>query len=299
MHGYGDALYANVSECQRIDFGFMEAQFKNNTLDDPLADSVYEPVHKRAARLERSIRNTEKGRAQHEKDLIVRLLESLQGHDWLRVMGVNGVTESKKKTFEPARDYFIKGCQAILDKFKNWTLEEKRRKQEKERALAEQAEEENDEESEEEIEGDEDEEMEDDIADTSEEDISQGGTSNGSATPAKQLRQEAMARSGLSKGSKRAKSHTATGRSLKSSARPALRAPSPPRPFKSFFSKKYERDSALHRRGRAERRKVMAWGHSLPDMTEADFMLPEEFRDEEFLKARARRKRRLKRSSRA
>ena len=38
----------------------------------------------------------------------------------MRVMGVSGVTETKKKTFEPARDHFIKGCQAILAKFRNW-----------------------------------------------------------------------------------------------------------------------------------------------------------------------------------
>ncbi|RSM00288.1 hypothetical protein CEP52_009209 [Fusarium oligoseptatum] len=124
VRGYGDALFHDVFDAQRVELNFL-VQPKDKTVEDPLPDKLFQPVHRRAERLERSIRNTEKGRAQHEKDQIIRLLEGLQGHDWLRVMGVSGVTETKKKTFEPARDHFIKGCQAILAKFRNWVLEEK------------------------------------------------------------------------------------------------------------------------------------------------------------------------------
>lgn len=291
MRGYGDALYTEIFDAQRIDFGFLEAQNRSPLLEDPLPDNLFDPVHKRAERLERSIRNTEKGRAQHEKDQIIRLLEGLQGHDWLRVMGVSGITETKKKTFEPARDYFIKGCQGILDKFRNWSLEEKRRKQEKERALAEQAEEEHkDEEVEAEPEGSEeaDEAAGEEAGEVAEEDATSRDDASEASSPAKQLREEAMARSKLA------------SKSLKK-PRPAAqptppKPPEPPKEFRSFFQKSYERDGALNRHRRAGR-KVLAWGHPLPDIDESEFDLPEEYRDEETLKTRERKKRRDRRGS--
>ncbi|KAK5992490.1 hypothetical protein PT974_05897 [Cladobotryum mycophilum] len=297
VRGYGDALFTEVFDSQRIDFGFLEAQHKTKNIEDPLPNSLFESTHKRAERLERSIRNTEKGRAQHEKDQIIRLLDGLQGHDWLRVMGVSGVTETKKRTFESARMHFIRGCQAILDKFRNWSLEEKRRKLEKEKALAEKAEKDGegsdnadghgtDESGSRVIRDSDDEEEEDDAEDpvTSQDDASEA------SSPAKQLRQEARARSKMAAiGSKKPRS----------SRKPILptKPPEPPKEFKSFFTKKYERDGALHRHRRAGR-KVLAWGHPIPDMLESDFILPEEYRDEDTLKSRARKKRRDKRESR-
>ncbi|KAH7313520.1 something about silencing, SAS, complex subunit 4-domain-containing protein [Stachybotrys elegans] len=281
LRGYGDALFTDVYDAQRIDFGFLEPQYKNIGSGDPLPDSLFEPIHRRAERLERSIRNTEKGRAQHEKDQIIRLLEGLQGHDWLRVMGVSGVTETKKKTFEPAREHFIKGCQLILDKFRNWSLEEKRRKLEKEKALAEQAEEE-----------EQGEEQEDDgsssgrpVGEDGNEEAASRDDNSDVSSPAKQLREEALARSRLA----------ARNRRSGAKSRPAPpKPPEPPKEFKSFFSKKYERDGALNRHRRAGR-KVLAWGHPIPEIGEMDFELPEDYRDSELLKARARQKRRDRR----
>ncbi|KAM5353023.1 hypothetical protein ACJ41O_001843 [Fusarium nematophilum] len=288
VRGYGDALFNNVFDAQHVDLSFLEARFGNKTLEDPLPDKLFQPVHRRAERLERSIRNTEKGRAQHEKDQIIRLLEGLQGHDWLRVMGVSGVTETKKKTFEPARDHFIKGCQAILAKFRNWVLEEKRRKQEKDKQRAEKEEEEGDESA------DSGEEEDADDADRGNND------SSDSESPAKQLRDEAMARSKpSSKGSKKRKptpQPTAAKTPRPSKPPPAPKPPEPPKEFKSFFSKKYERESALHRHRRTGR-KVMAWGHAIPEIPQVDFELPEEYRDEDTLKARERKKRRDRRRS--
>ncbi|OAQ62615.2 IQ calmodulin-binding domain-containing protein [Pochonia chlamydosporia 170] len=313
VRGYGDSLYTDVFDSQRIDFRFLETQQNNKNLDDPLPDRLFEPSHRRAERLERSIRNTEKGRAQHEKDQIIRLLEGLQGHDWLRVMGVSGVTETKKKSFEPARTYFIKGCQSILEKFRTWNLEEKRRKLEKEKALqAEQeaalAQEEDQQEtplkteiadSASEDDADESEDGQDQgsskmdhgadevIEDVEEVVTSQSDTSD--ASPAKQLRQEALARSQLA---------AANARKLKAPPRSTPpKAAEPPKELTSFFSKKYERDSALNRTRRTGR-KVLAWGHPIPDMEEVDFVLPQDYRDEELLKSRARKKRRDKRNSR-
>ncbi|PNY26767.1 Uncharacterized protein TCAP_03297 [Tolypocladium capitatum] len=289
VRGYGDSLFAEVVDAQRIDFRFLETQQNNKNLQDPLPDSLFEPIHKRAERLERSIRNSEKGRAQHEKDQIIRLLEGLQGHDWLRVMGVSGITETKKKTFEPARAYFIKGCQAILDKFRNWSLEEKRRKQEKERALAEQvaeeriADEQNGEVGDGAGEGEADEAEQDtgeDPHEYSEDVLTSQDDMSEASSPAKQLRQEAMARSQMA---------------VAGSKGPP--PPGPPREFRSFFRKRYERESALNRNRRTGR-KLLAWGHPLPELAETDFILPEEYRDDDTLKSRARKKRRDKRGIR-
>ncbi|KAL7811819.1 something about silencing, SAS, complex subunit 4 domain-containing protein, partial [Trichoderma gracile] len=300
IRGYGDALFTDVFDSQRIDFGFLDAQHKNKNIEDPLPDSLFEPIHKKAERVERSIRNTEKGRAQHEKDQIIRLLEGLQGHDWLRVMGVSGVTESKKKKFEPARMHFIKGCQAILAKFRNWNLEEKRRKLEKEKALAEKAEREDesdnsDAESQEREdsrsrESDESEDEEDEAEDEAEEEEPSQDDASETSSPAKQLRREARARSKL------AAANSKRSRPAHKPA-PPTKPPEPPREFKSFFAKRYERESALNRQRRAGR-KILAWGHPIPDIAEADFILPEEYRDEETLKARERKKRRDRRELR-
>ncbi|CAF3541405.1 unnamed protein product [Fusarium graminearum] len=279
VRGYGDALFFNVFDCQQIDLGFLES--KNKTVEDPLPDKLFQPIHRRAERLERSVRNAEKGRAQHEKDHIIRLLEGLQGHDWLRVMGVSGVTETKKKTFEPARNHFIKGCQAVLDKYRNYVLEEKKRKLEKDRARAEKEHEDSS--------IDEDE-TGDEVADDNVSD---------SASPAKQLQEEAMARSRPSKGSKNRKAtpQPAVAKALRpAKAPPAPKPPEPPKEFKSFFSKRYERESALHRNRRTGR-KVMAWGLPIPEIPDIDFDLPEEYRDEDTLKVRARKKRRDRRRS--
>lgn len=214
-------------------------------------------------------------------------------------MGVSGITETKKKMYEPARLHFIRGCQAILDKFKNWSLEEKRRKLERERTLAEQAEEEL---REAEDAGEaEDEEMVDvdstptnvseigDSLDEEDEDALMASQDNSSeassSSPAKQLRQEAMARSRI----------TASKRPRSDSTATTPRQSEPPREFTSFFSKKYERDGALNKHRRAGR-KVLAWGHPIPDIAEMDFDLPEDYRDDELLKSRARKRRRDKRA---
>ncbi|KAI0021095.1 something about silencing, SAS, complex subunit 4-domain-containing protein [Xylariomycetidae sp. FL0641] len=287
---YGDDLFTNLNDSQRLDFDFLRMRDGGNSTEDPLPDTYYQPAHKRAERLEKSIRNTERGRAQHERDQIVRLLNDLEGHDWLRTMGVSGVTESRKKTFEPARDHFIKGCQAILEKFRLWSQEEKRRKLEKERALAAEAEEdESDEEEDDEDESDEDEEMAeaeiDDSADENAED-SEPPEYNDADASARQLHAEALARA----------KYAASSSKRSRGEPPPSKVVEPPvfKEFTSFFAKKHERDAALNK-GRRRGRNVVAWGHPIPDMMEWEFDLPEEYRDAETLKAHERQKRRERR----
>ncbi|KAK3341427.1 something about silencing, SAS, complex subunit 4-domain-containing protein [Lasiosphaeria hispida] len=314
VRSYSDSLFTDLFDAQLIDWRFLDTKDKNKSLEDCLPDSIFEPAHKKSERLERSIRNSEKGRAQHEKDQIIRLLDGLQGPDWLRVMGVSGITESRKKTFEPARDHFIKGCQAILEKFRSWAAEEKRRKLEKERAIAEaEAEAEraaangdadDEEEGHEEEEADEVEEVEEppkwrEIADSVDEEMADDrSTLDNDADPpddsdvdasiAKQLREEALAA---------AKTKPRRGRrAVAQHTPPPLppREPEPEKEFTSFFRKKYQRDAALSK-DRRRGRNVLAWGHTVLEFEEKDFELPKEFRDEETLKVHARRKRRSKR----
>ncbi|KAI1631608.1 something about silencing, SAS, complex subunit 4-domain-containing protein [Biscogniauxia mediterranea] len=286
---YSDNLFTNLNDAQRIDFAFLEARYSGHSPKDPLPDSYFAPAHRKAERLEKSIRNTERGRAQHEKDQIIRLLNDLQGHDWLRTMGVNGVTESRKKTFEPARDHFIRGCQAILEKFRLWSQEEKKRKLEKERALAEEAKEE--EKEEEETDKDEDEEAEDDETSNDEGEESASDNSSEADPPdysdvdasARQLHDEALARA-----------RYAASNSKKSRGEPPPKSVEPAKEFTSFFEKRHQRDAALSK-NRRRGRTVIAWGHPIPDMMEYDFDLPEEYRDTDTLRAHERQKRRDRR----
>jgi hypothetical protein len=271
---FPDALFSDLYETQKVDFTFLDKHCKLNSKQDPLQDSYFDVAHKKAERLERSIRNSEKGRAQHEKDQVIRLLEGLQGSDWLKVMGVSGITESKKKDYAPAREYFVKGCVAILEKFKTWREEEKRRKLEKEKAIAEAAEEDDDEEEEE---GGE--ESDGDPPDYSDVDHA----------AASQLHQEAIARSAPPTSSKTAAKKTKVEHKVSATD-------GPEKEFSSFYSKRHLREAAIGKHRRSGR-SCSAWGQPVPDVRERDFELPEEYRDKETLEANARRKRRDRRVS--
>ncbi|KAK3388851.1 something about silencing, SAS, complex subunit 4-domain-containing protein [Sordaria brevicollis] len=324
IRGYGDALFTDLYDSQTINFSFLETTPRPGKVvlkDDPLPDSLYETAHKKAERGERSFRNTEKGRAQHEKDQIIRLLDALRGHDWLRVMGVSGITEGRKKQFEPAREHFIKGCEAILEKFRRWAAEEKRRKRKKDRANHAESggkggkggkvnkphgggkngkRKHEDAKQKVELGGhrkeedpaknrfiiDSDVEMEDQEEETGESDGDPPDESDVDASIAKQLREEAIA--------------AAKKKPSKKGKRPAPPPPPEPEPklykeFTSFFKKSYQRDAALNK-NRRRGRNVLAWGQPVPDGEEQEFALPQDILDEETLKAHARRKRRDKRS---
>lgn len=297
---FGDSLFTNLNDAHTIDLSWLESQFKDKILSDALPDSYYEPIHRKEFRNEKITRNAERGRSQHEKEQVIRLLDGLKGPDWLKTMGVSGITESKKKQFEPARAHFVNKCEVVLAKFRKWAIEEKRLKLERERAQKESStsqetvsvldEDEDDDPAEdcEEPSG----EDEDDAAEgeaEEEEDGEEGAsepTESDVDASAKQLHEEAMARSWLA------------AKPTKRQAMPSPQLPPPTPPeFKSFFKKPYQREAALNktrRRGRS----VMAWGHPIPEPEIQDFDLPEEYRDEDLLKARARKLRRLHRSTR-
>ena len=285
--------------------------------EDPLTDEIYFKAHRRIERQEKQLRNIEKERAQYEKVQLDRLLDGLQGHDWLRVMGISGVTDSEKKLYEPKRAFFIKEVTALLDKFRVWKVEEKRRKLERDQALAQEAEEEEEEEEEEEnveeeeeeeeVVEEEEEEGEGTVKSEGEEDQNEGETHGDTsdirnpdqspdandvdAWAAHQLHQEAISASDR----KRLKHDRDTDHPPAASS-PGDGEPIPPvteQVFKSFYSKPYLRDAAVgkHRRGR----KRTAFGHPVPELEEKEFELPGDILTEDAIRACQRKRRRLTR----
>ncbi|KAG9526912.1 hypothetical protein KCV07_g154, partial [Aureobasidium melanogenum] len=81
---------------QVIDFSSIEKSVGHHP-KDPLTDAFYFKSHRRAERKEKQLRNIEKERAMHEKAQLERLLEALQGHDWLRIMGIVSVADADAK----------------------------------------------------------------------------------------------------------------------------------------------------------------------------------------------------------
>ena len=235
---------------------------KRTLTRDPMSDAMYLKAHRRAERQEKQLRNIEKERAMHEKVQLERLLDGLKGHDWLRVMGISGITDGEKKAYEPKRDYLIKEVLILLEKFREWKEEEKRRKVEKEESML------DEDDGEEEDGSDQDCESEEDPPDYT----SAGGG-------AKQSHKEASSTI-----------KAPPGKRLYRAKAPS--APPVQKPFTSFYSKPYLRDAAIgkHRRGRAR----FAFGQPLPEPVDQDFGLPEEILSQEAIDG-VRRSRRAKR----
>lgn len=252
--------------------------------EDPLSDDHFVKSHRRAERKEKQLRNIEKERAMHEKVQLDRLLDGLQGHDWLRVLGITGVTDTEAKKFEPKRDYFVAEVQALVDKFRQWREQEKKQRLEKEAAAA--------------------------ARDAEEE----GETTEGSVEPpssdlnasaARQLQQETIIalKSSTAKPSGKGKERAHPTSHPPQPATPTVppklmlppQPPSPEMPITSFYPKRHLRDAAL---GKARHgRSVTAFGQPVPELEEREFELPDEYVTEDLLRANAREKRRRKRES--
>jgi len=218
----------------------------------------------------------------HEKVQLERILDGLQGHDWLKVLGITGITDGEAKKYEVKRDYFISEVQALVDKFKQWKEQEKKQRAEREAAAR------RDEESEE-----------------------REGTEEGSVEPppsvdlnanaaARQLQQETVNAVKPSstprlggKGKEALAAVIAAAR--RPPATPAFTAPSPEPPITSFYEKRHLREAALGKSRHG--RNVTAFGHLIPEMGEREFELPSEYVTADALRANARERRRRKRAS--
>ena len=298
---WSEATFTNLTDATRIDLSKLKIVGRV-IKKEPLDDDFYLKIHRRLERQEKQLRNIEKERAMHEKVQLERLLDGLKGHDWLRVMGISGITDGEKKAYEPRRDHLIGEVRILLEKFRLWKEEEKRRKVEREEVNGddeddEEVEEEDEEgedegEEEEEVEEDAEEEVEDE--EQSEEPAeSEGGVSDGDPpeysdidASALQLRLEAA----------RASQPYIPSPSAVSS-RPRLPKAQPitytQQSITSFFSKPYQRQAAIgnHRRGRSR----YAFGHPLPEPEEQPFELPGDVLTEEALAASERGRRAAKR----
>lgn len=254
-----EETFTTLNDATRIDLSAMD---KRSVTRDPMSDAVYLKAHRRAERQEKQLRNIEKERAMHEKVQLERLLDGLRGHDWLRVMGISGITDTEKKAYEPKRDYFIREVLILLEKFREWKEEEKRRKVEKEESML-----------------DEDEDQEEDGSDEGVESDDDPPDYIDAEALATQFHEEATL---ATKAPPTKRSHRAKAPS----------APPVPKPFTSFYSKPYLRDAAIskHRRGRAR----FAFGQPLPEPVERDFGLPEDILSPEAIDG-VRRSRRAKR----
>ena len=282
-----------LTDAQKLDFTTIDRHTRQSA-SDPLTPDVYFKAHRRAERQEKQLRNIEKERAQHEKVQLERLLDGLKGHDWLRVMGVSGITDSEKKSFEPKRDWFVREVSGLIEKFRVWKEEEKRRKVEKEQSVA----------------ADEDDEDEAEDTEANCDSISNTETAIAltHSTPApndldawaaRQLHQETISASTSTPQSTNTKPLfrlSAPHPSSSSYVVPNALAPPPfEKPFTSFFSKPHLRDAAIskHRRGRTR----FAFGHLVPEVGEKLFDLPRGYLTEDAIRASKRRGRRMRRSA--
>lgn len=252
----------------RVNLSLISGTVFSDTVD-PLPDEHYLISHRRAERREKQLRNIEKERAMHEKVQLDRLLAGLQGHDWLKVLGITGITDGEARKFEAKRDYFIAEVWALVDKFRVWKEQEKKLRLEREAAILARDDE-----------GEEEEESEDPVCRSTSPDPP---SSDLNASASRQLQQE-------------------TVRALKTSTTTTKPRQKPPLllfpeiPITSFYSKRYMRDAALGK-SRSHGRNVTAFGHALPDVEEREFELPEEYVTRETLRANAREKRRRKREN--
>ncbi|KAH9826250.1 transcription initiation factor tfIID [Teratosphaeria destructans] len=277
------SLSSHFNGCSPIDLDMLARNIPDHP-EDPLDDERFLKSHRRAERKEKQLRNIEKERAMHEKVQLERLLDGLQGHDWLKVLGITGITDGEAKKYEAKRDYFIAEVQGLVDKFAQWKEQEKKQRLKKEAIAVREAESAEPEES--------------------QEDSDEPASSDIAASASRQLQQETLEavqqqRSGfkirLSKG-KATSSSTPTPLTTPAPAKHALSLPPPPSeiPITSFYKKRHLRDSALSktRHGRS----VTAFGLPLPDMEYKDFKLPKEYFDQDLLRANARERRRRKRA---
>lgn len=274
--------------CQSVDLDFASKTISDHPAD-PLSDAHFDKSHRRAERKEKQLRNIERERAMHEKVQLDRILDGLQGHDWLRVLGITGITDGEAKRYEPKRDYFIAEVQGLVDKFKQWKEQEKEARLRKEEAAAARAEEEG--------------------GTSLEGSVEPPTSSDLNASASRQLQQETVnaVRSSMTLKLKGKSTATPTPTSQPGSSStpvrrltlhpPARPQPvSPDRPFTSFYSKSHLRDAALGK-VRNHGRLALAFGQQVPELEEREFELPDEYLTEDALRANARERRRRKRQN--
>lgn len=294
-----------MHHARRVDLLKM-AGHSRTQLGDPLGPETFIKIHKKEERREKQIRNNEKEKAQHEKYHLERLLADLRGPDWLRTMGISGITDTEKKKYEPKRIQLVQEVKAMIDKYEAWKLMEKRQRQrELEVALAEEGEDDGEEEDDDD---DDDENEEEEEEDTEEEEEAENGEGKESGTQDDETQSSSAASSSSNRDVKSEFNDDAlAARQLLQEAehsvhRPRKKipelplAPAPPyEPFVSFYKKRHLRDAAIGSHGRRSRG-ITAFGQPVPELIEREFELPESYITDEAIRASQRRRRRKLRS---
>ena len=276
-----EEIFTTLNNATRIDLSTADHRLRKTT-KDPLDDSLYLKVHAREERKEKQLRNIEKERAMHEKFQLERLMDGLKGHDWLRVMGISGITDGEKKAYVPKRDYLMSEVRLLLEKFRLWKEEEKRRKTEKEEIM---------EEDEDEDSGVNHEAQEGKMHasfDGSNDAVSDGDPpdyTDVDASAARQLHMEAVLAT---------KAHIAQKSCKRPLKHPPPKTPSREKPFTSFYEKPYMRAAAIGKHRRSGRSRT-AFGQPIPEPEQRDFVLPQELRTTTAVLESAKRMRMLKR----
>lgn len=121
----------DLHDCKKLSLPSLPDQDPITTATDPLNEAMYFRAHRKFERQEKQLRNIERNRAQHEQQVLVRLLDELRGYDWLRVMGLPSIHETEKKIYEPKREILIQELVTLVGKLQAWKDEERRRKLEK------------------------------------------------------------------------------------------------------------------------------------------------------------------------
>ena len=291
-----EKTFTILTDATRIELSTLTSKAPGrSSKKDPLDDDYYLKIHRRLERQEKQLRNIEKERAMHEKVQLERLLDGLKGHDWLRVMGISGITDGEKKAYEPRRDHLIGEVRILLEKFRLWKEEEKRRKVEKEETAEEEDEDEEEEEGdEEEAEDEEEEDHEgDDQEQDEEEDGSERGISDGDPPDYSQI--DASAMQLHLEAIRASQPYAQSSMTMAQRSQPSKSQPSSytQKTITSFFSKPYMREAAIgnHRRGRSR----FAFGQPLPEPEEQTFELPKDILTEDALAASERGRRAAKR----
>ena len=213
-----------------------------------------------------------------------RLLEGLRGPDWLRVMGISGVVEGERRRWDAKRAFFVREVRALIDKFRRWKEEERRRKVERDASVRDEDEEEDEDEDEDGEESEAGSEMEAEGSDDGgrQAPLPESSHADVDALAALQLHHETLHASGAKPVPRR--------RGLSAGAFFAPMHPPADRPFTSFFAKPHQRAAALERTRRTGRTRF-AFGQPVPDVDEREFGLPPDYITPQALRASARSRR--------
>lgn len=63
---------------------------------NPLNEDVYLKIHSKAEKHEKQMKNSYRERAQHEKYQLEMLLDDLRCPDYLKTLGITGVTDTEE-----------------------------------------------------------------------------------------------------------------------------------------------------------------------------------------------------------